>query len=393
MVKYFNADENKGGIFIILLITALVASVFGVATTFLLRQETISTLTARKSGEALHIAEAGINKAIQQIIKFGGSYTGETDTSLGSGAFTVTVSTMSERVYQIISTGYIPDSSQPLYSRQIKCVFRVGVNIVQDEVFTYACTAKTDITIRNFAKTGSSNPSGAGNVRCNGNINGVNFGIVDGNAYAGGSVNLSGSSAVNGTINEGVESLTFPVLDMSSYKIEAVAGGTIAGDVEYSAGTTNFGPKYIQGNLTVRNEAVLNLTGTVYVDGNILIRDSGKLKGNKILCTEGTIEIVNFSSIGETGSPLGIITNSTSSNAVHFSNAASSAECVIYAPYGAVYAENTVVISGIIAADIITIENSAELYFPGYDINLNFPEKIVETAETGDIISWEEDKV
>ncbi|MFB3896214.1 MAG: hypothetical protein ACE14V_07925 [bacterium] len=54
--------------------------------------------------QALNLAEAGVEKAIYELNHTGGSYTGEKNTSLGAGKFTVTVKS-GQGGYKIMAIG------------------------------------------------------------------------------------------------------------------------------------------------------------------------------------------------------------------------------------------------------------------------------------------------
>ncbi|MBI2020284.1 hypothetical protein HYS94_02580 [Candidatus Daviesbacteria bacterium] len=79
--------------------------------------------------KATALAEAGIDKAINALNATGGNYTGETETSLGDGSFSVTITPVDTTTSIIESTGYVPNKSNPKAKRTIKITTSKGVGI------------------------------------------------------------------------------------------------------------------------------------------------------------------------------------------------------------------------------------------------------------------------
>ncbi|MFC1546472.1 hypothetical protein ACFL4O_02005 [bacterium] len=394
LCKQLSSHNNEKGILIVVsVLLVLVFSIIGTSAMFLIGKEVTQVLDAKKNLKTLNIAEAGINKAIQQIIESVGVYSGETDTPLGDGVYSVVVSTITSSLYQIVSTGHIPNSINPKYSKRIKCTFQPAESIVQHEIFSYAVAGGTSISLRNLAFTSSYNPSGNGNIRCNGAISCRNLVVIDGDIYASGRISFRGLCFATGDIYRNAEPMTFPTIDMEYYKEKAKQGGIITGNVTYNSGTNDLA-KYIKGNLTIKNSAVVNLTGTVYVEGNVLIKNRGKLKGGNVLCTQGTVTVKNISSIGSHGEPVSVLTNSNRLYAISLQNASTAAECILYAPNGGAEVRNAVRLIGSIAANNVSIRNAASIRLPGYKIDMDMPGSSIESSlSKSEIISWEQDKI
>jgi len=68
--------------------------------------------------QALHLAEAGIDKAMYQLNQNGG-YSGESNTSLGNGTFTISVTDIDSATKKITATGYIPNATAPIATRTV----------------------------------------------------------------------------------------------------------------------------------------------------------------------------------------------------------------------------------------------------------------------------------
>lgn len=71
---------------------------------------------------AFNLAEAGIDKALAELSRSPSLYSGEEDTPLGEGTFSVSVLTSEKdaREMFIISTGYVPHSLEPKAKRMVK---------------------------------------------------------------------------------------------------------------------------------------------------------------------------------------------------------------------------------------------------------------------------------
>ena len=114
--------------------------------------------------QALYLAEAGIDKAIYQLNQ-SSSYTGESNTALGPGEFTVTVATIDSNTKRITATGYVPNSSKPTAVKTIKANATIDT---------------TMIAFNNGVQVGlgglqmDNNSKIIGNVFSNGNITGGN---------------------------------------------------------------------------------------------------------------------------------------------------------------------------------------------------------------------------
>lgn len=76
--------------------------------------------------QAMHIAEAGVDKAISQL-NLNASYTGETDVTVGPGTFTTTITSIDTSTKQVTSTAYIPDSANPTAQTTIR--LKVGISL------------------------------------------------------------------------------------------------------------------------------------------------------------------------------------------------------------------------------------------------------------------------
>ncbi len=136
--------EEKGIALVLALVLLVVLSILAVGMVFLSRYETTFSVKERLSDSALYIADGGVEFAINELQE-DISYRGPTTYSVANvGEFSVSVSTQGQPAdhYEITSTGFVPDSTNPRETRTVRSV----VNIVPGTP-TYAIGAKEGITV------------------------------------------------------------------------------------------------------------------------------------------------------------------------------------------------------------------------------------------------------
>lgn len=84
---------------------------------------------SHQSEKALALAEAGVDKALNSLNSTGGAYSGEEETVLGEGSYSVTVSSTNPTTKLIESTGYVPNKEKPKAKRKIKINMSRGVGV------------------------------------------------------------------------------------------------------------------------------------------------------------------------------------------------------------------------------------------------------------------------
>lgn len=139
--------------------------------------------------QAINLAEAGIEHAIRQL-NTNPNYPGETNTTLGEGTFTVTV-TGSGSTRTVEATGYIPNNANPRASRTVRAEASLDSENVE---FFYGI----QVDGGGISMTNSSTVNG--NVFSNGNIIGSNGATITGDATVAGGLNDTpslGSTAEN----------------------------------------------------------------------------------------------------------------------------------------------------------------------------------------------------
>lgn len=125
--------------------------------------------------QALHIAEAGIDKAISQL-NTNSAFTGETTVALSGGSYTTTVSSIDSNNKQITSTAYVPDSVNPVAQTTIKVNVTIDLSSV---AFNFG------VQVGAGGLQMDNNSQVNGNVYSNGDITGGNA-IITGDATVAG---------------------------------------------------------------------------------------------------------------------------------------------------------------------------------------------------------------
>ncbi len=402
----------------VLLLSLVFLGVFSVAATAYLSLVTTSARSARydvASAGALALAEAGMDKAIYQLNQ-NSSYSGESNTSLGDGVFTVAVSNVDSQTKMITSTGYVPNSQTPTATKIIKAKVGIDSSTVS---FNYGIQSgnggfsmeNSSKVVGNVFSSGSVTGTGAnyiyGDVVSSG-ASGLVYGIhatssvyahtigktgvttiVDKNAYYVTKVNttVTGTSYPNSPDQESVD---LPISDeqIGEWEALAAAGGTSTacsgGLYSISSGSVTLGPIKIPCDLTISNSAVVTIAGHIWVTGNIIVQNSAIVKmapslgaqnvaiiadnpSNRL--TSSTIKIKNtatFQNSGTPGSFVFLISQNNSAEtggdeeAFELSNSASA--LVAYAAHGLIPISNSVSLKEVTAYKI-KLKNSASVIY------------------------------
>lgn len=121
---------------------------------------------------------------------------------------------------------------------------------------------------------------------------------------------------------------SFPISDVniSDWKDEALAGGTLSGNQSVGWAGATMGPKKINGNLTVSGGGTLNLTGTLWVTGTITLSGGAKIKldssygtNDGVIISDGIINISgggHATGSGTSGSYIVMVTTNTGTSSI-----------------------------------------------------------------------------
>jgi hypothetical protein len=91
---------------------------------------------AVKADMALAIAEAGIEKSLWALER-GRAYDGETETVLGEGVFSTTVTRLEDDTWRIESRGSIPNATEPYGEATVRVVARVDADRERAEIVAW----------------------------------------------------------------------------------------------------------------------------------------------------------------------------------------------------------------------------------------------------------------
>ncbi len=167
--------------------------------------------------------------------------------------------------------------------------------------------------------------------------------------------------------------------NIQDWKDAASSGGTLTGNYSLNGTMGSIGPKKINGDLMVQNNATLTVTGTLWVTGNVNISNNATVNltssygsGSGIIVVDGTVSIgnnANFTGSGTSGSYIMILTTSSSTGAINLQNNAGAV--VLYAANGTVNVANNAGASSVNGYQINLSNNAIITYQTGL-ANANF---------------------
>lgn len=419
----------------IVLLALVFAGIFAVVSTALVGSVTSygrAGHTAVAASQALAIAEGALDNTISKLNQ-NPAYAGETNTVLGSGTFTVTVSTIDTKTKRVTATASVPNSSNPKAIKTIQATvgindavisFHYGIQAGNGGFFMDNSSKVNGNVFSSGSVIGTSQNDIYGDVISSGS-NGLVYGIhatssvyahtignssertlIDKDAYYSSSkinTTVSGTSFPN---SPDQATTTLPISDeqISAWEALAAAGGTAvctSGKYSISSGTVNLGPIKIPCDLDISGSSVVTIYGHIWVVGDITVQNSAKVKmaaslgaNNVAIIADNpsdrressTIEVKNtatFENSGTPGSFVFLISQNNSAEqggdeeAFELSNSASA--LVAYASHGLIPLANTVSLKEVTAYKI-KLQNSANVK---YDSGL--PSVVFQTGPGG---SW-----
>ncbi|MEA3398172.1 MAG: pilus assembly PilX N-terminal domain-containing protein [Patescibacteria group bacterium] len=155
---------------------------------------------------------------------------------------------------------------------------------------------------------------------------------IDGHLYSNNITNCTAGTGTS-TLASEIATSALPVSDemIAEWQAEAAMGGTISGDLNLAGGDNmTIGPKKIDGNLDMRVDAVLNVSGTLWVTGDMTLSQNAIMQlspayggTSGMVITDGDIDLNNSfvaRGSGESGSYLLLISTSSNNPAIDISN-------------------------------------------------------------------------
>lgn len=393
----------------VLILALVFLGIFFTAATAYMNFITSAARSARydvENAQALMLAEAGADEAVYQL-NHTENYTGETNTALGSGVFTVIVSSVNTNTERLTVTGYVPNAANPAAIKTITVLVGLNTSVVAFhygvQIGAGGVTMGNGSQINgNFFSNGSISGSGtsSGGVITGDatvasgtpatSINGV---IVDGTAWAHSLSNCTvgknayyqnmsgctvGGTQYPGSTDAAPASMPISNAQISAWESTAAGGGITAGPYTINSSQT-LGPQEINGDLTINGTLVLS--GVVWVKGNINFKTNSTLTVSPTTGNEGAILIadvpgsqatsgavtlssnVAVSGNGSAGSYPMILSTNSGSAAITVNNNAQSV--ILYASNGTVLVSNNAGANQITAYGLNLSPNATVTYVSG----------------------------
>lgn len=427
---YISLNSNQKG-FVTFLITILVLIIILgiiVSISFLIVNEHKILRNIIKSNQAYFVAEAGIEDALLRLNK-GINFSSPYNLTVGQGTATIEISNLIGGSRTIISSGSVSNRI-----RKIRAIWAMSTEGVSFNYGAQAGDGGIDMesnsvihgnvfsngTVR--AVTGTAQIDNSLVVAKSGNkiidliVGTVGSSPVDearahtcldstinGDLYyvSGGSSNCTVNGGSEHILPQDIESVDLPISDeqITNWKAEAITGGIESMDHIVSGGTTEyFGPKKIEADLKVENNATLILTGILWVTGNVLIEngaiirlDSGYGPTSGLIVADGTILAENGAILEGSGTQGSYLMLLSTNSSIEVANPAIFAKnnaigAIFYASDGMIRLRNNINILEA-TGEKLYLDNNAEITYESGLINSLFssgPEgswKIVEWKE------------
>lgn len=344
----------------LIVITILSASLFSNITNFL----GFGANSIMKE-QAVNLAEAAIDKALWELNESRGTYSGETSTPIGStGTIDVQIEHISAFHKIITATGFIPSSTSPRAKRTIRVEAQSQGETI---AFEFAVqTPEGNVTMANSSRIG-------GTVYSNGNIVGSGNAIIDGDAYAVGTIS-SPAPTVTGNKFPGSPPADLPSMDYDFWRNAAASGDTTtcSPTCQINGGTASIGPQKYDGDLQISNNATVTVNGPIWITGNLQI-SQGQTAVNlnpsfgsfgTVIMVDGTISITQGADINPTpADPPGyllVASDSTSPTALTIGNSAANA--VFFSLTGGAQISQKVDVVALISNSLTMTQNSELIY-------------------------------
>lgn len=401
--------NNERGSIIFAFLLALVITVLGVA--ILTRAFVDNTLTYRatNSSKAFWVAEAGIQRAVWEyksnscrglFSSAGTACTSCSNCGTGNKILAASLSnsagdydiTLNAANTLVTAVGSYPSRT---HVKKLQRTVRYVIGLVNP--FSYAMFSSGNIVINNNATVDSYDSNvglygSSGNVKSNGDV-GTNGGTIDvltvgnnatimGDASTGpgGTIDVGNGGSITGTQTHS-NNISLPAVTVPSTLTSLSSGGTLS--VANNNTSTLTAGNYKFSNIDMRNNAVLNITGSVnlYLTGanalstmngvSINITAGATLK----VYVDGVLDVKNnatLNNVSKLPSSLQIYSTYTGSNGVILGNNGDM--------YGAIYAPNTGLTVnnngsyyGSVVGGVVTLANNGEVHYDEQLANLNNP--------------------
>lgn len=335
------------------------------------------------SKQAYLLAESGVEDAYYRIknnMQIGASEV----LVLGNATTTTTITNLLGGDKEIVSVG-----SFDTYQRKTKLVLTQTVGVS----FSYGMQTGTGGVVMNNSS------SIIGNIYSDGAIVGSGSSVITGGAISSGaSGSISGVSVGDDAIANSVTNSTitgslycqsgsgnnkscntsyteptpqdYPISDdqISSWKAEAEAGGSVSGFDLTGSDLLSIGPKKIVGNVNLSNSAIMTVDGVLWITGDLNLDNTSEVKlassfgsNGGMIVVDGTVSTSQSGGFEKSGNRILIVVSTNISNtAIQLNNGAGSV--VLMAPNGGVSLSQSASANQV-TAKTITLSNSATVTY------------------------------
>ena|SRR3989344_3536863 len=330
--------------------------------------------------QAVNLAEAGVDRTLWKLNATAGACDATCDDEITvgtTGTFKVSIAEKNPpnpQLKTVISTGYLPNSTNPRAKRTIK----TDVQITSEGIaFRYAVQVGSGgVTLANSATIN-------GNVYSNGNITGSGSSKIIGEAYAVGAISSPDPTITVPPPHPLASPQPLPTFDYQFWKDAAEQGTpevctpTCIIDID-----KDIGPKKYTGNLEITNNAIVTLKGPIWVakdvlgnGGNFSVSQGGTTleldnsfgSSGTVLIIDGNADLTQGGNFQPTNAnPKGyisLVTTSTSSQAIRISQ--SGATAIFYTLGGGTELSQTASVAALVAKSLSMSQNSELNYDTG----------------------------
>jgi len=326
-VRDKNSKNGFAALYLTVLILAVIIAISVSISILTFSQQKISR-NITKSSQAYYAAEAGIEDALLRLIKnlnWSSPYT----LSVDNGTSTIEISDIVGGSRTITSEGNVAERRRKIQvAYEIsseKTSFYYGAQVgeggiemqdtakIQGNVFSNGSVINlsgnpqiTD-TVK-IAKTG--NKLTAMKVGGDAYVDTCENSEITGNLICATSTNCTASEILPLSGEIATSSLPISEEQISEWKTEAASGGIIAGNYLLAGQQQDFlGPKKIEGNMTIQDNAKLFVTGTIWVTGTITIQNGAEVRLDQssygslsgVVIADGKITIQDNAVVSGTG--------------------------------------------------------------------------------------------
>jgi len=284
-------SHRRGSAMLTAAMLALTVTVLGLSVLSTSMSSNRLAAIRRDQAMAFDLAEAGLSHAVATLQKTP-TYTGQANTSFGSGFFRVAVTTptATPTVRNVVATGRVVSVNGAFIEQSVSGKVNM---IAPDPVWKYAIITEQPLTFIDRVKINSSPVSNQGHIHSNTSLALGNIQVF-GRATSAGAINTGSTTPTLGSIPYTAR-VELPTIDKPALMAAAEAKGIRTGNVSVSSGTVTLRGKIVGSVNITGNQTQVIIDGPVWVTGTITL--SGRSwTGNGALIAEGTITITTATS-------------------------------------------------------------------------------------------------